>query len=189
MIRFDGLTEEWRLVGQMHVEGRLSDALNRRKALPISGVSWAPIDGSAPFTEVPGLRSVDPYDLIVVFAGDGSLPTQTEAEKAALRVQRVPHDVTLEAPPVRVTGTVHLLPGTAPSGLLDRSGEMFVPVVGGIASVGDRQLTDPGVDAVLVNRFYVRDVRTGDKRAPATTDPKPEATVGGATAAGDRPRK
>ena len=29
---FDGLTEEWRLVGGMEVDGRLSDALNRARA-------------------------------------------------------------------------------------------------------------------------------------------------------------
>src|SRR5438128_1050520 len=41
---FEGLTEEWRLVGRMHVRGRLTDALNRRESLSISDVCWAPID-------------------------------------------------------------------------------------------------------------------------------------------------
>jgi hypothetical protein len=53
-ISFDGVTEEWRLLGQMSVEGRLSDALNRREAIAINDVRWAPIDGSAPFVAVPG---------------------------------------------------------------------------------------------------------------------------------------
>lgn len=176
-IRFDGLTEEWRLVGEMYIDGRLSDALNRRKALPISDVSWAPIDSSSPFTEVPGLKSVDPYDLIVVFAGKGSLPEQTEAEKEAYRVHRIPHEVALEAPPLRIGGTVYLLPGTIPSGLLDRVGEMFVPVVGGIAYVGDRQVSDPTVDAILVNRFYLRGVEVVDKKK-STADRKPGAAAG-----------
>ena len=48
---FDGLTEEWRLVGVMHVNGRLSDALNKREAIAIHDVRWAPIDGSAGFAE------------------------------------------------------------------------------------------------------------------------------------------
>ncbi|MEO5884029.1 MAG: hypothetical protein ABIQ58_00725, partial [Candidatus Limnocylindrales bacterium] len=43
-IPFDGLTEEWRIVGQMHVLGRLSDALNKREEVEISDVRWAPID-------------------------------------------------------------------------------------------------------------------------------------------------
>ena len=32
-IPFDGLTEEWRIVGEMLVKGRLSDALNKRYVL------------------------------------------------------------------------------------------------------------------------------------------------------------
>ena len=83
-IAFDGLTEEWRLVGIMDVTGRLSDALNRRDAISIRDVNWAPLDGSEPFSAVPGLRSIDPYDLIVVLAGEGTLPDFSEDEKAAL---------------------------------------------------------------------------------------------------------
>ena len=37
-IRFDGLTDEWRLTGTMHAEGRLSDLLNRRESIAISDV-------------------------------------------------------------------------------------------------------------------------------------------------------
>src|SRR5204862_5718025 len=83
---FDGLTEEWRLVGVMNVKGRLSDALNRREAIAIHDVRWAPIDGSAGFAEAPGLKSIDPYDLIVVVAGDDSVPPLSDEEKAAHKV-------------------------------------------------------------------------------------------------------
>ena len=113
-IAFEGLTEEWRLVGRMYIDARLSDALNKREALPISDVSWAPVDGSSGFSPVPGLKSVDPYDLIVVQAGEGSKPARTEAEEAALRVQKTPYDLTLEAPPLRIVGKVFLTPGTEP---------------------------------------------------------------------------
>ena len=47
-IAFDGLTEEWRLVGGMDVDGRLSDALNKREPIAIADVRWAPVDGSGP---------------------------------------------------------------------------------------------------------------------------------------------
>ena len=30
---FDGLTEDWRLVGRMMIDGRLSDALNKREPI------------------------------------------------------------------------------------------------------------------------------------------------------------
>jgi hypothetical protein len=180
-VPFDGLTEEWRLIGRMYLDTRLSDALNRREALAISDVSWAPIDGSAPFSPVPGLKSVDPYDLIVVLAGESSKPGLSESEKAALLVQKVGFEVALEAPPLRIVGTVYLNPGVAPASLLDRSAEMFVPVVGGVAYLGDRAVSDPGVDAILVNRFYLRGVKeTGarpvDRPNPPTPQPNPSVS-------------
>ncbi len=58
-IPFEALTEEWRLRGSMHVEGRLSDALNRREPIHISDVAWGPADGSAA-VEPGGFEVVDP---------------------------------------------------------------------------------------------------------------------------------
>jgi hypothetical protein len=169
-VPFDGVTDEWRLIGQMYLDTRLSDALNRREALAIANVSWAPIDGSSSFSPVPGLRSVDPHDFIVVLADESSKGGLSEAERAAHMGQRVAHKVSLEAPPLRITGTVHLTPGVAPEALLERTAEMFVPVVGGVAYIGERPVSDPKVDAILVNRFYLRGVKeTGAKPASATT--------------------
>jgi hypothetical protein len=178
-IQFDGLTEEWRLLGTMHVEGRLSDALNKREAVPISDVSWAPMDGSGPFTAVPGLKSVDPYDLILVLAGASSKPPLSEAEKAAVAVHKVPFDVAMEAPPFRIVGTVFLFPGGEPARLLDRGTEMFIPVVDGVAYLGDRQIGDPQVDSILVNRFYLRGIVEIDKRTGEPPQKLPGKPLGG----------
>ena len=87
--------------------------------------------------EAPGLKSIDPYDLILVLAGEGSMPELTDAERAAHRVHKVSYDVALEAPPFRVVGTVFLHPGSEPDRLLDRATEMFVPVVDAVAMFGD----------------------------------------------------
>ena len=141
---FDGLTEEWRLLGRMQIEGRLSDALNKREAIEIADVRWEPIDGSEPLSEAPGLRSVDPYDLILVFAGEGSIPEMSDAEIAAHKVHKVSFDVALEAPPFRVTGTVFMHPGSEPDRLLDRATEMFVAVVDAVAMLGDEASRRPG---------------------------------------------
>lgn len=178
-VAFDGLTEEWHLVGFMEIEGRLSDALNRREAIPISDVRWAPIDGSEPFTPVPGLRLVDPYDLIIVLAGEGTLPHLTEEEKAAFRVHKVPYDVALEVPPFRVIGTVYLYPGSDPERLLERRTEMFVPVTDAAALLGERQVNDPSIDTILVNRFYLRGVEQVDKRTRTRIEPLPGQPLGG----------
>ncbi|MEX2010755.1 MAG: hypothetical protein WEF51_00810 [Chloroflexota bacterium] len=178
-IRFEGLTEEWQLVGTMHVEGRLSDVLNRREAVPLSDVSWAPLDGSGPFTVVPGLKSVDPYDLILVLAGAGSRPPLSEAEKEAFIVHKVPFDVAMEAPPFRIIGTVFMFPGTEPGRLLDRGSEMFIPVVDAVAHLGDRQVSAPEVDSILVNRFYLRGVSEVDKRTGEKPEKLPGRPLGG----------
>jgi hypothetical protein len=178
-ISFDGLTEEWRLVGRMQIDGRLSDALNRRQSIEITDVSWAPADGSGPFEPAPGLKEIDPYDLIVVLAGEATEPPLTEAEKAAHRVHKVAYDVALEAPPYRIVGTVHLHPGSEPDRLLDRATEMFVPVTDAVASLGDLRVGDPEVDTVLVNRFYLRGVEQVDKRTGTRPQRLPGAPLGG----------
>jgi hypothetical protein len=157
-VRFEGLTEDWRLHGTMHVNGRLSDALNRRETVAISDMQWSPIDGSGAMAPAPGLKSIDPYDLIAVLAGPDTLPEYTDEEKAARRVRKEPYQVVLEAPPFRIVGTVHVFPGTDPQQMLEQVPEMFIPLTGAVAYVNDRPVADPGVEVVLVNRLYVRGV-------------------------------
>jgi hypothetical protein len=164
-VPFEGLTEEWRLVGRMEIDRRLSDVLNRREAIPIAEVRWAPVDGSEELSPAPGLEKVDPFDLIVVFAGVGSLPSLTEAERSAYKLHKVPYDVALQVPPFRVIGTVFLFPGSEPERLLDRSTELFVPVTDAVALLGEQPLNDPEIDVVLVNRSYLRGVDQVDRRA------------------------
>jgi hypothetical protein len=165
IVAFDGLTEEWRLVGAMRLDGRLSDILNRRESIPISDVSWAPIDGSEPFSPAPGLKAIDPYDLIVVLAGATTLPLMSEDEKAAHRIHKISYDVALEVPPFKVIGTVYLFPGSEPERLLDRATEMFVPVTDALAFLGEQQIGETEVDTFLVNRSYLRGVEQVDRRA------------------------
>jgi len=178
-VAFDGLTEEWRLVGRMNIDGRLSDSLNKREAIAIHDVQWAPIDASAPLSPAPGLKSVDPYDLILVLAGEGTLPELTEEEKAAHRVHKVSYDVALEAPPFRVTGTVFMHPGSEPDRLLDRATEMFVAVVDAQAYLGDQMVGGEDVETVLVNRFYLRGVEQIDKRTGLKHQKLPGSPLGG----------
>ena len=155
-IAFDGLTEDWRLSGTMHVEGRLSDALNRREAISISDVRWGPSNGSGPMEPAPGLRSIDPYDLIAVLAGPDTQPALTDEEKAARKVRKEAYEVVLEAPPFRIVGTLHVFPGSSTGQLMDQTAEMFVPLTDAVAYAGDAPVAEPGVKVVLVNRLYVR---------------------------------
>lgn len=177
-IPFDGLTEEWRIVGNMQIESRLSDALNKRESVTISDVRWAPVDGSAPLAPAPGLKAVDPYDLIIVLASEATIAPLSDAERTAHRVHKVSYDVALEVPPFRVVGTVYLHPGSEPERLLDRATEMFVPVVGAIAYLGENPV-GPEMDAILVNRFYLRGIEQVDKRTGERHQKLPGASMGG----------
>jgi hypothetical protein len=177
-VPFDGLTEEWRLVGRMEIDGRLSDVLNRREAIAIADVRWAPVDASEGFTPAPGLEKIDPFDLIAVFAGTGSLPSLTEAERSAHKLHKVPYDVALEVPPFRVVGTVYLFPGSEPERLMDRSTELFVPVTEAVALLGEHPLNGPEIDVVLVNRSYLRGVQQVERRTVEAT----RALIGGTLA-------
>jgi hypothetical protein len=178
-VEFEGLTEDWRLRGVMKVSGRMSDALNKREAIAIADVQWGPPDGSAPLEPAPGLRSVDPYDLILVVPGAGSLPMMSDAEQGAHRIHKVNYDVALEVPPYRVIGTVHLYPGAEPDRLLDRATEMFIAVTDAVAMMGDTRVTDADHDVILVNRFYLRGVMQVDKRTGERHQPLPGAPLGG----------
>jgi hypothetical protein len=171
-VAFTALTEDWRLRGRMEIAGRLSDALNRREAIGIAEVSWGP-PGSDELEPAPGLRSVDPYDLILVTAGEDSLPPLTDTERTALKVHKVSYDVALEVPPFRVVGTVFMHPGSEPEGLLLRGTDMFLPVTEARASLGDVLVSEPDVDVILVNRFYLRGVEQHDRGAGTTAMPPP----------------
>jgi hypothetical protein len=156
----------------------MSDALNKRDPIPIAEVQWAPIDGSEPLAPAPGLKTVDPYDLVIVLAGAESLPT-TDDERTAHRVHKVSYEVALEVPPYRVIGTVLLYPGSEPDSLLSRSSEMFIPVVDATAWIGDRPMGDDSARAILVNRAYLRGVEQVDARTGERHEKLPGASMGG----------
>ncbi len=179
-IAFDGMTEDWRLVGRMLVEGRLSDALNKREPIPLADVQWAPIDGSEPFSAAPGLKTVDPYDLVLVLAGEDSLPPMSEQERSAHRIHKVSYEVALEIPPYRVVGTVQLYPGYEPVRLLDRSNDMFLPVLDATAMIGGRTVGPPDGTAILINRAYLRGVEQVDARTGEPHEKLPGGSMGGA---------
>ena len=179
-VPFEGLTEEWRLVGRMLIEGRLSDALNRREPIALADVHWAPMEGDDALEAAPGLKSVDPYDLVVVIAGQDSLPDMTDAERSAHKIHKVTYEVGLEVPPYRVVGTVQLYPGYEPVRLLDRSNEMFVAVINATAMMGDRLVSQAGTDVILVNRAYLRGVEQVDARTGERYEKLPGGSLGGA---------
>jgi hypothetical protein len=178
-IPFDGVTEEWRLAGRMLTAGRLTDALNKREPIEIVDVRWAPVDGSVPFAPASQLKSIDPYDLILVFAGEASLPEMNDAERSAHKVHKVSYEVGLEVPPYRVIGTVQLYPGSEPDSLLSRSTEMFVPILEATATMGARPVGSSSPSTILVNRQYLRGVEQVDARTGERYTKLPGQSMGG----------
>jgi len=178
-IPFDGMTEDWHLVGRMMIDGRLSDALNKREPIALENVTWAPADGSAPMAPAPGLKSVDPYDLVLVLTGDDSLPGMSTDERNAHKVHKVSYEVALEAPPYRVVGTVYLYPGSEPDSLLQRSSDMFVPIVDASALLGQTPIGSTTFATVLVNRQYLRGVEQVDVRTGERHEKLPGSSMGG----------
>jgi len=166
-VRFDGLTDEWRLRGTMLITDRLIDALNKREAVEIADAMWAPL-GGGDFQPAPGIQSIDPYDLVVAIAGPDTKVSTEEAERLAHRVHKIRFDVALHVPPFRVVGSVQLNPGSEPEGLLERSTQMFVAITSPSVWLGDAPVDIDDADTVLVNRFYLRgveqvDLATGEK--------------------------
>jgi hypothetical protein len=122
---------------------------------------------------------VDPYDLVVVMTGDDSLPEMSAEERTAHKVHKVSYEVALEAPPYRVVGTVYLYPGSEPDSLLQRSSDMFVPVVDATATIGERTFGSGPYPAVLVNRQYLRGVEQVDVRTGERHEKLPGSSLGG----------
>lgn len=175
-IEFQGFTAEWRLDGRLVMTGRLLDVVNQREAIPVTDVRWAPLDGRADFEPAPGIQEVDPYDLIVVIAGSDTLSAKSNDERAAHRIHKVSFDVALMAPPFTVIGSVQIHPGAVPESLLDRGAQMFVAITDPDVKIGDVTLDIGSPEAVLVNRFYLRDVIQVDRATG-----RPYATLPGFT--------
>ena len=108
----------------------------------------------------------------------------SDAERSAHRVHKVNYDVGLEVPPYRVVGSISLYPGNEPDRLLDRSPEMFIPVVQATVTMGELAIGEPNRGVVLVNRAYLRGVQQVD---PGTGE-RPLATPGCSVGRGELDR-
>ena len=179
-VPFEGMTDDWRLVGRMLIDGRISDALNKREPIAIADVQWAPVNDINQLAAAPGLKLVDPYDLVLVLTDEESLPAMSVSERSAHKVHKVTFEVSLEAPPYRVVGTVQLYPGYEPLRLLERANEMFVPVVSATATLSGQPLNEPSSNVILVNRAYLRGVEQVDARTGERYEKLPGGSLGGA---------
>jgi hypothetical protein len=157
-ISFEALTEDGWVAGHMDLKGRLSDALNRREAIPISEVRCAPLDGSTPLTDAPEIHAIEPYDIILVFVGRASLPDD-EDRRAAMRERKTTYDVELDLGAVQLVGRVFLYPGGDPQEMMYRQTHLFLAVTGARAYQLGQPIGPAASDVALVNRRYLVGVR------------------------------
>jgi hypothetical protein len=159
-VPFEGVTEEWRLSGLMAIDGTILDALNRRERIPIAAVRWGALGSDEMLQEAPGLRAINPYDLIVALVGSGD----GRQETGRTRITSEPFDVALDCPPLRLAGTVHLGPGEDEAVLMMSAPELFFPLTRPVVLMDRRPVDLPEAQVALVNRGYLRDVRRIDAR-------------------------
>lgn len=164
---FEAFTEDRRITGHVRVEGRLSDALNRREPLAVTGVSVAPLESRDQLAAAPEVHALDPYELVVVAAGPDSQPALSPEQRAALRARKTRYEVCFQLTGAYVCGVVHLHPGTDPADPVSYHSELFVPVTEPAVRVAGVELADPAPDVVLVNRAYLQAVIPVDRSSGA----------------------
>jgi hypothetical protein len=157
------LTEDGR-IDAMLPSGKVADMLEKRAAINVSNAQRGPNDLSAPLAPAPALKSVDPYDISIVMPAEDGEPVVSDADRDAWSKFRVAYDVTLEAPPFKVSGVLLLLPSQDPLTLTERGTELFLPIFAPRVQVGVTPVRDTPRDAILVNRSHMRRVNATKRR-------------------------
>ena len=154
---FIALTSNGRIDAVLAQGGvRLADALEKRAAINVNDALRGSNDGSGPPTPAPNIKSIDPYEITIAMPAQDGDPAVSAAEHEAWVKWRLTYEVTLEAPPFKVTGILLLLPSQDPFMLAERGAEYFVTVFSPTVEVDGVTLTDTRRDAILVNRSRLR---------------------------------
>jgi hypothetical protein len=157
--RFVALMTDSRIEAVL-AQGRigLAEALERRGAIRVNDVLQGTNDGSSPLTPAPNIKSIDPRTVIIAMSAADAEPAVSAADLEAWHNWRVAYQVTFEATPFKVAGTVLLLPSQDPFLLAEQGAGLFLPVFRPAVEVGEMTLTDVRHDVILVNRSHLRRV-------------------------------
>ena len=135
--------------------------------------------GSGELAPASGLKAVDPYDLILVLAGAATLPPLTDAERTRLQGPQDP--VRRGARGAALPGDRHRLHvprARSPTGCWTGR-----PRCSSRSWTRPRSSARPGsvdeMDAILVNRFYLRGLEQIDRRTGERPQPLPGLPLGG----------
>jgi hypothetical protein len=151
------LTEDGRIDAVLAQNVKLADVLEKRAAINVNSAQQGPNDGSS-LAPANGVKSLDPYDITVAMPAADGEPVVSDADHDAWTRFRMSYDVTIDAPPFKITGSLLLLPSQDPLTLAERGTELFLPVFSPTIQAGGVTVRDVPRDSVLVNRSHIKKV-------------------------------
>ena len=140
------------IAGTINGSGRLLDLLNSQPVVGLADVNvWRFDDADATFVH---WIELDPFEVELVMTRH--LPDAPWVRARRINKQR--HRAEIVADPYRIKGLVHTHTGADPTALARHAGGVFVPVTEPVVRRRGRLVSDPRIDAVLLNRHLVREV-------------------------------
>jgi hypothetical protein len=146
------------LVGTVRGRGRLSDILNLRDEVRLTDVSIRRDGNILGNGECMPEAALDAFE--IELAMTSRLPDAPWTR--ARRVHKVRYPVRIDAGRYAIEGDVHLFPGRSPGDVARCSGVLFIPVTSARVRRDGRVISDPKVDAIMLNRHLVQAIEQAD---------------------------
>jgi len=162
-VAVDLLTDAYRITGNVQTRfGRVTDILNQQSSTHLT-VTQATIsehaDPTATLSAPSTLVAIASILLLVA-------PELTGEASSEMRIQKRPVRVQLALPPVRVTGTIHVPPGSRPTDGLLNMADRYIAVTDATISSGAHPELERTVVAVAVCRELAQVILVTDDEAP-----------------------
>ncbi len=162
-VAVDLLTDAYRITGMVQTRfGRVTDILNQQGSTHLT-VTQATIsehaDPTATLSAASTLVAISSILLLVA-------PTLTGEAGVEMRIQKRPVRVQLAVPPVRVTGTIHVPPGSRPTDGLLNMADRYIAVTDATISSGAYPELARTADAVAVCRDLAQVILVTDDENP-----------------------
>jgi len=163
-VEVDLLTDAYRISGTVQTRfGRVTDILNQQNSTHLTVIHATISEHADPSATLSAPSTLVALSSIVLLVA----PTLTGASSGGeMRIQKRPVGVQLAIPPVRVTGTIHVPPGSRPTeGLLNMS-DRYIAVTDATISSGAHPELDREVEVVAVCRELAHVILVTDDENP-----------------------
>jgi hypothetical protein len=161
---FVALTEDGRIDALIAQGGaKLAAVLEARAPINLTNPMKGSSDGAAPLVPVT-MKSIDPYDVAIAMPAPDGEPAVSDMDREVWSKFRLAYDVTLEAPPYKVSGVLLLLSSQDPLSLRERGTDLFIAVFSPTIVVGFTTLKDVPGDSILINRSHLKKVNAALRR-------------------------